>query len=234
MQDDARVVMISGAGGNLGRAVAAAFACEGERLVLLDVQAPPIPDEYKSQSRACLALAADVRKPDAMKVAVERSLQTFGRIDVLCNLVGGFDMGPPVHETSAEQWHAMLDLNVDSVLTSVRAVVPIMLGQGGGKVINIGAIGGLSGRAHMAVYSAAKSAVIRLTEAMALELRERNINVNCVLPSIIDTPQNRTAMPDADPKRWVAPEALADVIVFLASNRSRAVHGAAIPVAGLS
>jgi NAD(P)-dependent dehydrogenase (short-subunit alcohol dehydrogenase family) len=128
----------------------------------------------------------------------------------------------------------MLDLNVDSVLTSVRAVVPILLGQGGGKIINVGAIGGLTGRAHMAAYSAAKSAVIRLTEAMALELRERNINVNCVLPSIIDTPQNRTAMPDADPKRWVAPEALADVIVFLASNRSRAVHGAAIPVVGLS
>jgi NAD(P)-dependent dehydrogenase (short-subunit alcohol dehydrogenase family) len=226
--------MICGAAGNLGRAVAAAFAREGERLALLDVQAPPIPDEYRGQQNMCLALAVDVRKPDAMAAAVERSLQTFERIDVLCNLVGGFDMGPAVHESTAEQWHMMLDLNVDSVLNSVRTVVPIMLKQGGGKVINIGAVGGLSGRANMAAYSASKSAVIRLTEAMSLELRERNINVNCVLPSIIDTPQNRTAMPDADPNRWVAPEALADVIVFLASDRSRAVHGAAVPVVGLS
>jgi NAD(P)-dependent dehydrogenase (short-subunit alcohol dehydrogenase family) len=109
-----------------------------------------------------------------------------------------------------------------------------MLEQGGGKIVNIGAIGGVTGRPHMAAYSAAKSAVIRLTEAMALELRERNINVNCVLPSIIDTPQNRTAMPDANPAQWVAPEALADVIVFLASERARAVHGAAVPVVGLS
>jgi len=234
MQNATRVVMISGAGGNLGRAVAAAFAREGERLVLLDMHAPPTPEEYRNQQAACLTLATDVREPDSLAEAVKQTLQTFGRIDVLCNLVGGFDMGPAVHETSAERWRAMLDLNVDTLLNAVRAVVPILLDQGSGKIVNIGAIGGVTGRPHMAAYSAAKSAVIRLTEAMALELRERNINVNCVLPSIIDTPQNRTAMPDADPKHWVAPEALADVIVFLASKRARAVHGAAVPVVGLS
>ena len=86
----------------------------------------------------------------------------------------------------------------------------------------------------MGAYTAAKSAAIRLTEAMSAELRERNINVNCVLPTIIDTPENRAAMPGADPARWVAPAALADVIVFLCSDAARAVHGAALPVSGLS
>jgi NAD(P)-dependent dehydrogenase (short-subunit alcohol dehydrogenase family) len=109
-----------------------------------------------------------------------------------------------------------------------------MLEAGGGRIVNVGAASALKGAALMGAYVASKSAVIRLTETMALELREKNINVNCVLPSIIDTPENRAAMPDADPKRWVAPQALADVIVFLASDAARAVHGAAVPVTGLS
>ena len=86
----------------------------------------------------------------------------------------------------------------------------------------------------MGAYVASKSAVIRLTETMAAELREKNINVNCVLPTLVDTPENRAAMPDADPRRWVAPQALADVILFLASDAARAIHGAALPVTGLS
>jgi NAD(P)-dependent dehydrogenase (short-subunit alcohol dehydrogenase family) len=109
-----------------------------------------------------------------------------------------------------------------------------MIAAGRGKIINVGAIAALSGKANMAAYIASKSAVIRITESMAAELREKGINVNCVLPSTIDTPQNRKDMPKADPKRWVAPEALADVVLFLASDAARAIHGASIPVAGLS
>ena len=86
----------------------------------------------------------------------------------------------------------------------------------------------------MGAYCASKSAVIRLTEALSAELREKNINVNCVLPTIIDTPENRASMPDADPSRWVAPADLANVIVFLASDAARAIHGAAVPVTALS
>jgi len=109
-----------------------------------------------------------------------------------------------------------------------------MLASGGGKIINVGAFTAQKGAANMGAYIAAKSAVIRLTESMAAELREKNINVNCVLPTIIDTPENRAAMPKADPQKWVAPEDLASVIVFLASPAAKAVHGAAIPVTGLS
>jgi NAD(P)-dependent dehydrogenase (short-subunit alcohol dehydrogenase family) len=143
-------------------------------------------------------------------------------------------MGPPVYETPADVWRTMWQLNAGSLLNAVQVVVPLMLSAGRGKIINIGAMAGLIGRARVAAYSAAKSTVIRITESMAAELREQGINVNCVLPSTLDTPANRRSMPKADPAKWVAPEALADVIFFLASDQARAIHGAAIPVTGLS
>jgi NAD(P)-dependent dehydrogenase (short-subunit alcohol dehydrogenase family) len=153
---------------------------------------------------------------------------------VLANLAGGFRMGEPVHSTSDATWNFLLDLNARTLLHAVRAVVPRMLAQGGGKIVNVGAFAAQRGAAQMGAYVAAKSAVIRLTETLAAELREKNINVNCVLPTIIDTPENRAAMPKADPGRWVAPADLANVIAFLASDAARAIHGAALPVAGLS
>jgi len=182
-------------------------------------------DERKLLVRADLLDAASV----AQAVAAVR----FPRIDVLCNIAGGFRMGHPVHETPESVWELMLDLNAKSVINAARAVVPKMLAAGSGKIVNIGAVAGLGGKANVGAYSASKSAVIRLTESMSAELRDKGINVNCVLPSVIDTPQNRADMPGADPRRWVAPEALADVILFLASDAARAIHGAAIPVTGL-
>jgi NAD(P)-dependent dehydrogenase (short-subunit alcohol dehydrogenase family) len=126
------------------------------------------------------------------------------------------------------------DVNARTLLQAARAVVPRMLTGGGGKIVNVGAFAAQKGAANMDAYVASKGAVIRLTETMAAELREENINVNCVLPTVIDTPENRSAMPKSDPRRWVAPEDLANVIVFLASPAAKAIHGAAVPVTGLS
>ena len=145
-----------------------------------------------------------------------------------------FLAGEAVHETTDETWSFLFDLNARSMLNTVRAVVPHMLQAGGGKIVNVGANSALKGVAHMGAYCASKSVVIRLTESMAAELREKKINVNFVLPTTIDTPENRAAMPNADPARWVAPKDLAAVILFLCSQAARAVHGAAIPVSGLS
>src|SRR5258708_24548844 len=170
---------------------------------------------------------------DAASVAQAIPAGRFARIDVLCNIAGGFRMGHPVHETPEDTWELMLDLNAKSVINAARAVVPGMLAAGRGKIVNIAALAGLRGKANMGAYSAAKSAVIRLTESMSAELRAKRIHVHCILPSIIDTPQNRADMPGADPRRWVAPEALAEVVLFLASDAARAIHGAAIPVTGL-
>ena len=138
-----------------------------------------------------------------------------------------------MHAAGDEIWTRMFDLNLRTLLNCVRATVPGMIERKRGKIVNVGATGGLSGQAGMGAYSAAKSAVIRVTESMAAELKRKGINVNCVLPSIIDTPQNRAAMPKADPSHWVAPADLADVILFLASEEARAVHGAALPVVNL-
>ena len=228
MEFSDRTVLITGAAGNLGRAVAAAFAARGARLVLLDRRAEAAQDEKR------LSLAVDLLDAASVQAAADKAIARFGRIDVLCNLAGGFRMGSPVHETSAQDWDFLLDLNARSIVHTAHAVVPHMLAGGGGKIVNVGAFAAQKGAARMGAYIASKSAVIRLTETMAAELRERDINVNCVLPTIIDTPENRAAMPDADPRRWVAPRDLAEVIVFLASDAARAIHGAALPVTGLS
>src|SRR6185437_1124322 len=181
---------------------------------------------------ARLYLAADLGDGAKVASAADRARARFGRIDALCNIAGGFHMGEPAHETKDEVWRLMLELNAGSILRTARAVVPGMIAQGSGKIVNVAAMGGTQGGALMAAYSASKAAVIRLTESMALELRDKGINVNCVLPSTIDTPPNRASMPSADFTRWVAPAALADVILFLASDAARAINGAALPVVG--
>ncbi len=228
-----QVVMITGAAGGLGRVVASTFEAAGARVILIDVSEQALKSAYPADPRR-LPLAADLLDATSTFKAVDTAFQKFGRIDALCNIAGGFRMGPPVHETTAETWKFLLDINAGTLLNAVHAVVPKMLAGGGGKIVNVGAMGGTSGRPNMGAYSASKSAVIRLTESMAAELREKNINVNCVLPSIIDTPANRADMPGVDPKRWVAPQDLAQVILFLCSDAARAIHGAAIPVVGLS
>ncbi len=234
MNFDDRCVMLTGATGNLGRAVAQAFSNRGARLVLVGSRPQTLERAFGVGSDDRMLAAVDLFDQKQVSDAVSAAIERFERIDVLCNLAGGFRMGEAVHETSQGNWDFLIDTNVRSLLNTARAVVPRMLEAGGGKIVNVAAFAAQHGAAKMGAYTAAKAAVIRLTEAMAAELREKHINVNCVLPTIIDTPQNRTAMPGADPNRWVAPADLANVILFLASDDSRAVHGAALPVTGLS
>lgn len=232
MSTHPQTVVITGAAGHLGRVVAATFRRRGARLVLLDRDADVLQRTFGEWQDA-LPLAVDLLQPDPVRAAIARAVQHFGHLDTLCHLAGGFRMGEAVHETTAETWDLMMNLNARSLLHVAHSVVPHLVERGGGRIVTVGAGAAAKGGAHMGAYSASKSALIRLTEAMSAELRESHINVNCVLPSIIDTADNRAAMPDADPKRWVAPAALADVIAFLASDGARAIHGAAIPVSGL-
>ena len=229
-----RVVMVTGAAGNLGSAVAQAFQAAGAKLVLVDRAADRLPrlfPDLVDSPHHFLATSVDLTKADAVETMVDETVKRFGRIDVLVNTVGGFRAGTPVHETPFETWDFMLNLNARTLFIASRAVIPHMLQQESGSIVNVAARAALKGGAKMAAYSVSKSAVVRLTESMAAELKE-GINVNCVLPGTIDTPQNRKAMPNADYSRWVKPEAIADVILFLASDAARAVQGAAIPVYG--
>jgi len=234
MTQTKKIVLLTGAAGNLGSAVAQVFAHDGANLVLLDRS--PLSDTALAalEPALCLPIALDLCNAAQVLAAVDQAIARFGRIDVLCNLTGGFAMGQTVHETSDSAWDVMQDINVLTLRNTARAVVPQMLRQGGGKIVNVGAYSAQRGLASMGAYIAAKSEVLRITEAMSAELRMKNINVNCVLPTILDTPQNRADMPDADPSRWVHPQDLARVIAFLASDAARAIHGAGVPVTGLS
>ncbi len=232
-----RTVVVTGAAGNLGQAVVRAFQAANATLVLVDRAPDRLPRVFPdlvSLSTCLFVPSVDLTDPEAAERMARQAAERFGRIDVLVNTVGGFRAGTMVHETSPETWDFMFQLNARTTFIASRAVIPYMLRQGYGKIINVAARAALTGTARMAAYSVAKSAVMRLTESMAAELKLDNINVNCVLPGTIDTPQNREAMPNADHSRWVKPEAIADVILFLASEGAQAIHGAAIPVYGQS
>ena len=214
-------VVVTGAAGALGNAVAQAFHSNGASVTGIDIV------HAESDFRM---LAVDLLNSEDTSKAVAE----IGSIDVLANIAGGFAMGDTVAGTSDETWDFMMNLNTRTVLNMVRAVVPKMQNQGGGKIVNIGARNGLRGVGNMAAYSASKSVVIRLTESLADELKHDNINVNCILPSIIDTARNREDMPKADFSTWVTPEAMAKVVMFLASSAADPIHGASIPVEGLA
>ena len=214
-------VLVTGAAGVAGRAVATAFQAAGATVTGVDIVADDAPWR---------TLIADLIDPDGARTAVAEA----GVIDVLANIAGGFTMGDDIVGTSDDTWDFMMNLNARTALNMCRAAVPGMIANGGGKIVNIGARGGLRGAAAMGAYIASKSVVIRLTETLADELKHKGINVNCILPSIIDTPRNRADMPKAKFDHWVSPQAIADVVLFLASPAADAIHGAAIPVEGLS
>ena len=232
-----KVVMVTGAIGRLGVVLAQAFQTSEAKLALVDRgeerlrQAFP---DLEGLPDYLLVNCADLMDEGAVEAAVAETMQHFGRIDVLVNTVGGYRAGKMLHETPIETWDFLLNLNGRSVFIACQKVIPRMLNRGSGKIVNVAARPGIEGQAGMAAYSASKSAVIRITESMAAELKDHGINVNCVIPGTIDTPQNRGTMPNADYYTWVTPESLADVILFLSSEAARDVHGAALPVYGRS
>lgn len=231
-----KVVIVTGAAGTLGEATARAFYEAGASLVLVDLRRERLEAVYGSSLAADrhLYVAIDLTNADQVNGMVGKAMEYYGRIDVLANIAGGFTMGTAVHETDEKTWDFMLNLNARTAFLTCRTVVPQMLTAGQGKIINVGARAALEGSARMAPYIISKSAVIRLTESLAAELKHKGINVNCILPGTIDTPPNRESMPNADFEKWVPPADLASVVLFLASPAARSVQGAAVPVYGRS
>ena len=204
-----QVVVVTGAAGQLGMAVTRAFLESGARVTCVDKARDRLQKVYAAGSGSVehlFAVSIDVNDPESVQGMVADTIRRFGRLDVLVNTVGGFRAGTPVHKTPLETWDLMMNLNARTAFITSRAVIPQMLKQGAGAIIHIAARPGLAGKANMAAYSASKSALIRLTESMADEYREAGIQVNCIIPGTIDTPQNRRDMPNADTSRWVKPE----------------------------
>src|SRR5262245_33470626 len=228
-----QVVFITGATGALGRAVAETFDRAGARLAVVGSRPASLDAVFPGLAARHLKLAADLTDAKAAAATVAEAEQKLGRIDALCAIAGAFRMGEPVHATSPEAWSEMAKLNVSTFVNVAAACVPGMIARKSGKIVTVGSLAALKGGAQMGAYVAAKGTVMRLTESMSAELKGHGINVNGVLPSTIDTPDNRAAMPKADPSKWVAPADLAAIIAFLCSDAARAIHGALIPVAGL-
>jgi NAD(P)-dependent dehydrogenase (short-subunit alcohol dehydrogenase family) len=227
-----QVVLITGATGGLGPAVVERFHAEGAKLALADRSEGKIDEMFGALGEILPVNNTDVTNEDSVNAMAEYVQTHFGHIDALINIAGGYRAGTPVHETELSQWDFMMNLNAKSVFLTSRAVVPYMMANNIGVIINVGSNHGLNGAKNSAAYSASKSAVFRITESMAGELKGLGIRVNAIIPSMIDTPANRASSPNADYSKWVKPESIAGVIAFLASNEARDITGALLSIPG--
>ena len=221
-----RHVVVTGAAGALGRAVVQHFLDQGARVALIDHRMDHLSSTFPGlENSQHMLLEADVTSVPAMTGAAQRILNAFRQVDALVHIAGGFEMGEPVHALSREAWDRMMTLNAWSFVAVSQALVPSMIERKAGSVIAVTAKTASRGAAGMSAYIASKSALQRLVEASAAELAPHGINVNSVAPSVLDTPANRQAMPDANPAEWVSTGVAAQTIAFLASPAAAALHG---------
>jgi NAD(P)-dependent dehydrogenase (short-subunit alcohol dehydrogenase family) len=232
---EGKIALVTGGTGALGRAVSAAFVAAGARVVATYVAEGEIPAFRAGLPQEGYELArVDLRSASEIADLVRRLLAAHGRIDVLVNLAGGFWGGVPLTETPEVELDRLVAMNLKTAFLCAQAVVPTMLRQRTGCIINVAARPALVGGAGLSAYAIAKAGVVALTRVLADELREHGVTVNAVAPSTIDTPANRAAIPEADPSRWVKPEEIAATMVFLASDAAVATSGAIVPIYGRS
>ncbi|HEX9369747.1 MAG TPA: SDR family NAD(P)-dependent oxidoreductase [Roseiflexaceae bacterium] len=233
---DGKVAIVTGGTGALGGVVVAALLGAGATVVAPYRGAGEL---EKLRERAGIptganlsGMALDLTDEEAVSSAYAGVAGQHGGVDILVNIAGGFGGGQPVHQTPWSLWQQQLDLNLKTTVLSCKAAVPHMLARGGGAIVNVGTRTATQPGKNLAAYAASKRAVVQLTEALAAELREQNVTANVILPSTIDTPANRRDDPTAGGGRWVKPEEIARVILFLAGPDARIISGATIPVYG--
>jgi NAD(P)-dependent dehydrogenase (short-subunit alcohol dehydrogenase family) len=220
----AQSVIVTGGFGALGQVVAKAFADRGDKVARVDF-APSAPSPLPG---ALDIGGIDLTDAKATQAVLDQVVAVHGGIDVLINIAGGFTW-ETLEDGSLDSWARMQAMNVMTAATITKLALPHLKNSAQGRVINMGAGGAVKADMGMGAYAASKAGIHKLTEALAVELMGTSVTVNAILPSIIDTPTNRKDMPDADPKGWVTPQGIADVMLFLASPASGAVTGALIP-----
>ena len=227
---EGKIVAVTGGFGSLGLATVRVLAGRGARIALIgrndktDTLSAPLDD-------ACVVTGIDLTDAKAARNAIDTIVQRTGGLHALVNVAGAFAW-ETVADGSVDTWQAMFDVNVKTALNASKAALAQLSAQEGGRIVNVGALAALKAGMGMGAYAASKAALIRLTEALAEELKDRGVTVNAVLPSIIDTAPNRRDMPDADFSRWVKAEELGAVIAFLLSPDAQCITGASIPVTG--
>lgn len=227
-----KVVAVTGGFGSLGMATAQLLAERGARVALIGRGAVPAATTLPAALAGALCLGGvDLVDAAAAQAAFDTLHERLGGLDALVNVAGAFRW-ETIGDGDARTWDLMFDLNVKTALNASKAALPWLVASGAGRVVNIGAGAGQKAGLGMGAYSASKAGVARLTEALAEEVKDKGVTVNAILPSIIDTPQNRADMPDADFTRWVQPREIAEVIAFLLGAQAQAVTGASIPVNG--
>ena len=230
-----RVALIAGGTGALGRAVSAAFAREGARVTVTYRRQSEF-EEFLSQSKLnahdVKGLMVDATDAAEVARATESILANGGALDILVNTIGGYHGGKRIWEEDLSSYEQMMSLNLKAGFVLARAVLPAMIRQNRGWIVNVASRAGYGKSPGAALYSASKAGALALFDSLADEVKPYPISVNSVVPSIFDTPANRQAIPAADYASWPKPEEIADVILFLCSQQARIIHGAAIPVYG--
>ena len=230
-----RNVLITGGTGILGSAVTKAYLAQGDTVAvtyLFENEVERFKEFNPDLSDNVTFLFANVTEETEVQKTIAEFISQFGSLDVLINIVGGFVGGIPTAELEEDRWDFMMNLNLKSVFLCCKTVIPHMAAQNYGKIINVSARAGLKGEAGLSVYCVSKGGVRTLTESLAAEVMDSGVNVNAIMPSIMDTPANRESMPDEEHDRWVAPADVAKVICFLTSDDASIINGAAIPVYG--
>lgn len=232
-----KTVLVAGGTGGLGRAVSLAFVAE-EATVAVTYRRQEEFDALKGTTGANGArlegYPVDVTDEAAVASLIETVRARHGRLDALVNAVGGYAGGMPLWETEPRVFDQMLALNLRSGYVLARAAAPAMRQQGSGAMVNVASRAAFDHATGLAAYAASKAAAVAMIDSLAADLQGSGVRVNSILPSIIDTPANRKAMPDADFAKWPKPEEIARVILFLCSDDARIIHGAAIPVYGFN
>jgi len=232
-----RIALIAGGTGGLGRAVALEFLQAGARVLVTYRKQPEydslVAEAVEAKPRL-FGATVDITDEAAAKQLVEHLLAEHGRLDILVNTVGGYAGGTNLWETDAKVYDQMMALNLKAGFVLARAVLPAMIRKNRGWIVNVASKAGYGHSPGAALYSASKAAALALFDSLADEVKQYEINVNSIVPSIFDTPANRQAMPSADFSKWPRPAEIARVVRFLCSEDARVIRGAAIPVYGRS
>jgi NAD(P)-dependent dehydrogenase (short-subunit alcohol dehydrogenase family) len=229
-----KVIVVTGATGALGHAMVEALLATDARIGIVGgrpARVAQLVEELRAGDRV-VGQAADLTDEAQTTNAVSAVVERFGGIDGLIAAAGGFGGGKPVHETTLAEWRQQQEINLTTAFLTCKTIVPHLIQRGAGAVVTIGSRPALHGTPNIASYSVAKGGVVRLTEALAGELKSHDITVNCLLPSTIDTPANRVGASETAIAKWVKPAEIAAVALFLLGPSARIISGAAIPVFG--